>query len=136
MSGWVRFEDIRRGGYDAAARIEEMQRDGVDAEVLYPTPRLFGAIVANQDPEYHLAMMRAYNDWLSEYVEAAPARFAGLAAIPNRGAEAAAEEIRRVQGRPGIRGFVMGCYPNGTLEPKPEDGVGGVIGHDEEQGDE
>ena len=47
----MRFEDIRRGGYDPAARLEEMDRDGVDAEVLYPTPRLSHAIVANPDVE-------------------------------------------------------------------------------------
>src|SRR4051812_13625676 len=40
MQGWCRFEDIRRGGYDPAVRLEEMAADGVDAEVLYPTPRL------------------------------------------------------------------------------------------------
>ncbi len=40
QKGWVRFEDIRHGGYDPAARIEEMNKDGVDAEILYPTPRL------------------------------------------------------------------------------------------------
>jgi predicted TIM-barrel fold metal-dependent hydrolase len=121
MRAWVRFEELRRGGHDPAARIDEMLRDGVDAEVLYPTPRLFQGIVANPDPDYHLAMVRAYNDWLSEYVEYAPDRFAGLAAIPNRGAKLALEEMNRVQGRPGIRGFLLGCYPNGTLEPMPED---------------
>ena len=31
---------LRHGGYDPAARLVEMDRDGVDAEVLYPTPRL------------------------------------------------------------------------------------------------
>src|SRR6188472_1187105 len=30
MEGWVRFEDIRAGGYDPAARIVEMDRDRVD----------------------------------------------------------------------------------------------------------
>jgi predicted TIM-barrel fold metal-dependent hydrolase len=123
MQGWVRFEDMRRGGYDPSARLDEMARDGVDAEVLYPTPRLANAIVANPDPVYHLAMIRAYNDWLSEYVEYAPARFGGLAIVPNRGAKEAAEEIRRMQGRPGLRGFMMGCYPNGTLTPTAEDDV-------------
>ena len=52
MRGWVRFEDIRAGGYDPAARLVEIDRDGVDAEVLYPTPRLNAAIVANHDAEY------------------------------------------------------------------------------------
>ncbi len=121
MKGWAKFEDIRRGGWDPLARLLEMDRDGVDAEVLYPTPRLANAIIANPDREYHVAMIRAYNDWLSEYVERAPARFAGLAILPNRGADTALAEIDRMKGRSGIRGLMMGCYPNGSLRPEPED---------------
>ena len=98
-----------------------MDQDGVDAEVLYPTPRLAQAVVATPDVDFHLAMVRAYNDWISEYVEHAPERFGGLAMLPNRGVDAAAAEIERVWGRPGMRGVVMGCYPNGTLEVEPED---------------
>ena len=77
MEAWVRFEDIRPGGWDPAARVEEMDRDGVDAEMLYPTPRLAQAIVANPDPEYRAEMVRAYNDWLSEFValRAGPVRW-------------------------------------------------------------
>src|SRR6478752_7581272 len=44
MKGWVKFEDIRHGGYEPVARLDEMDRDGVDAEMLYATPRLSGAI--------------------------------------------------------------------------------------------
>jgi predicted TIM-barrel fold metal-dependent hydrolase len=121
MTGWMRFADVRRGGHDPAARLEEMDRDGVDAEVLYPTPRLSSAIVANRDADYHHAMIRAYNDWLSEFVSHAPERFGGMAMLPNRGADAAAAEAARVLDRPGIRGVVMGCYPNGTLNLEPED---------------
>jgi len=119
--GWMRFEEMRRGGYDPVARLGEMDRDGVDAEVLYPTPRLSNAIIANRDVEYHLAMVRAYNDWLSEYVAHAPERFGGLAILPNRGVDGAAAEVNRVLDRPGMRGVVMGCYPNGTLAIQPED---------------
>ena len=92
MKGWARFDEIRKGGWDPASRIAEMDEDGVDAEVLYPTPRLSAAIVANRDVDYHLAMVRAYNDWISEFVEYAPDRFGGLALLPNRGAEAAVAE--------------------------------------------
>ena len=77
-----------------------MERDRVDAEVLYPTPRLSQAVVANTDAEFHLACVRAYNDWLSEYVEYAPRRFGGLALLPNRGgSEVAVAEIA-ARGRP------------------------------------
>ncbi|HEY5165395.1 MAG TPA: amidohydrolase family protein [Acidimicrobiia bacterium] len=121
MRGWVRFEDIRRGGHDPAARLDEMDRDGVDAEVLYPTPRLAQAVFANPDAEYRAAMVAAYNDWIAEYVEYAPERFGGLAMLPNWGAEAAVAELDRALGRPGMRGVVMGTYPNGSLQPDPSD---------------
>ncbi len=121
MKGWLKFEEIREGGWNPAARVKEMSVDGVDAEVLYPTPRLSNAIVANQDKAYHIAMVQAYNDWLSEYVAHAPDRFAGLMILPNRGADEAVAEIKRVMGRPGMRGVVMGTYPNGTLSIQPED---------------
>jgi predicted TIM-barrel fold metal-dependent hydrolase len=121
MTAWKRFDEIRPGGHDPAARLEEMDEDAVDAEVVYPTPRLSQAVFAYQEPAFHHALVQAYNDWLSEYVGYAPARFAGLALVPNRGADDAVDEIRRVQDRTGIRGFLMGCYPNGTLEVMPED---------------
>lgn len=121
MKGWMRFEDMRRGGYDPAARIVEMDADGVDAEVLYPTPRLSAAIAANRDVEYHLAMVRAYNDWMSEFVEYAPDRFGGILWIPNRGVEEAVAEIERMAGRPGVRGAMVLAWPHGGLSLRPED---------------
>jgi predicted TIM-barrel fold metal-dependent hydrolase len=121
MKGWVRFEDIRKGGYEPAARLEEMDRDGVDAEVLYPTPRLSGAIIANKDTDYHLTMIRAYNDWLSEFVGYAPERLCGVAIIPNRGVEEAVAEVERVCDRPGMRTVMLGCWPHGDLAIAPED---------------
>lgn len=118
---WVRFEELRPGGYDPAERLREMDIDGVDAEVLYPTPRLAQAVIANTDTDFHVACVRAYNDWLAAYAGHDAARFAGLAMLPNRGADHAVAEIERMWGQPGIGGFMMGCYPNGTLEVLPED---------------
>jgi uncharacterized protein len=118
---WVRFEDIAHGGWDPAVRVQELDADGVDAEVLYPTPRLSQSIHANPDAELHLALVRAYNDWLSEYCSHDPSRLLGLAMIPNRGVESAAAELERAMGLPGLRGGLIGCYPNGTLEITPED---------------
>lgn len=123
MKAWMRFEEVRKGGYDPKARCEEMDRDRVDAEVLYPSPALAISLFAHKDEDYHLTMLRAYNDWMAEYVSYAPDRFAGLALMPNRGgAKATIAEIdRALKNNPGMRGVVMGCYPNGTLVLSPED---------------
>jgi predicted TIM-barrel fold metal-dependent hydrolase len=118
---WVRFEDIRRGGWDPAARLEEIDRAGVDAEVLYPSPRVMLAMVGTPDPELHLAMVRAYNDWLAEYVEYDLSRFRALPILPNRGREDAIAEIERVGSRPSTGGFLIGAFPGATLVPQPED---------------
>lgn len=118
---WMRWEDIRQGGYIPKVRLEEMDVDLVDAAVLYPTPRISQLVIGTQDPELHLAMVRAYNDWLSEYVEYDPSRLGGIMLVPNRGVEAAVAEIRRVVGRPGIVGCLIGCFPHGDLDISPDD---------------
>lgn len=122
MKPWVNFDEIRAGGYDPKARLEEQDRDGISGEVMYPTPRLSVAMYATEDVDLHLSIVRAYNDWQSEFCEHAPNRFCGLVMMPNRGGpKATIEEMERVLGRPGMRGVTMGCYPNGTTTIKPED---------------
>ncbi len=128
MRGWVRYEDIAAGGAYPHARLNEQDADGVDAEVLYPTPRISQSIFANKDPEFHLACVRAYNDWLSEYCAAAPDRLLGLALLANRGVADAVSEADRALSLPGIAGVVMGCYPNGSLDIDPaDDAVWGLL---------
>jgi len=120
-SAWVRWEDIRPGGYDPKARLLEMDADLVDAAVIYPTPRISHLVIANPDPEFHLAMVQAYNDWLSEYCEHDPSRLGGIMLVPNRGVADAVREIQRVADRPGIVGALIGCYPHGDLNLSEED---------------
>ena len=48
-SGWVRWDDVRDGGHDPAARIGEQDQDGVHLEVLYPTPRIGNQLVWHRD---------------------------------------------------------------------------------------
>ena len=115
MTGWERFDEIRRGGYDPAARLEEMDQDGVDAEVLYPTPRLSQAVFAYTDADFHLALVRRTTTGSPSTWRTRPSGSAGSRCSRTAGAEGAVAETKRVQDRPGIRGVVMGCYPNGTL---------------------
>jgi predicted TIM-barrel fold metal-dependent hydrolase len=78
-------------------------------------------VVANRDPELHLAMVQAYNDWLSEFCAFDPERLGGIMLVPNRGVDAARGEIERVIGRPGLVGAMIGCFPHGGLDLSPED---------------
>src|SRR3981081_1062522 len=65
MKQWVRWEDIRHGGYDPAVRQTEMDADGVDAQILYPTPRLSHSIIANPDNDSHLALVPAKKECMA-----------------------------------------------------------------------
>jgi uncharacterized protein len=120
---WVHFEEIRAGGWDPAARVKEIDRSGVDAEVLYPSPRLFNAIAAITDPELHLVCVQAYNDWLAEFSEHDITRFRALPILPNRGRDQAVAELERMGSRPSTGGFLIGGFPGGTLSAQPEDDV-------------
>jgi predicted TIM-barrel fold metal-dependent hydrolase len=120
-SPWVRFEDIPPGGHVPEARLEELDADLVDAAVLYPTPRLSHLAIATRDPQLHLSMVQAYNDWIAEYAGYEPTRLGGIAIVPNRGVEQAVAEIRRVSSMPGIAGLLIGNYPHGDPDLSPED---------------
>jgi hypothetical protein len=121
MTAWCRWEDVRPGGYDPAARLVEMDRDQVDAELLYPTPRLSHSLIANEDADFHLALVRAYNDWLSEFASHAPDRLGGVFLVPNRGVDMALAEIERASQLPGMRGALIGCWPHGDLTLQEDD---------------
>jgi hypothetical protein len=63
------YKDMRPGAYDPKARIEDMDIDGVDAEVLY-----FGGPVTQyaSDPALRRYVVQRYNDWMLELSKAAP----------------------------------------------------------------
>ena len=85
------LEDINPGAYDARARVEELDLDGVDAEVLFPNGMDWA--MAAEDPELHLTMVRIYNAFLSDFCAHAPDRFGGCALLPARGIEGRASGL-------------------------------------------
>ena len=60
-----RFTDWPRGGWDPEARMADQDRDGVAAEVIYPS---VGMMLCNhKDYDYQKACFDAYNRWIAEY---------------------------------------------------------------------
>ena len=86
--------ELRVGGWDPVARLEDMEADGIVAEVLYPSVGM--TLAQSKDLDYQLACVRAYNDWLLSYCAGGQGRLVGLAIIPTASVEAAVEEISRV----------------------------------------
>jgi len=83
----------RPGAFDPVARLADMDAEGIDEVVLYPTIGLGFWAVA--DPAGAVALARAYNDWLAEYCSAAPDRLHGAAMVPFQDPAAAVAELRR-----------------------------------------
>ena len=88
----------RRGEWDASVRLQELEADGVSAEIVFPQMVPFGAGLlqyrAPIDPEHNLAGIRAYNRWLADLCNANPGRHAGIALINVDDIEVSCQEIR------------------------------------------
>jgi predicted TIM-barrel fold metal-dependent hydrolase len=74
-----RWEEVPPEVYDPARRLKALDRDRVDAEVLFPNGP--GATFFYEDAEFELACVIAYNDALAEYRRVSR-RFIPLSAIP------------------------------------------------------
>ena len=97
-------KDIRRVS-DPHLRIKDLDRDGVDAEVIYG---ILGASSRLNDKDASNEMLRIYNDWLKGFCSHYPDRHIGLACLPYGDIDAAVKEIYRVA-KLGLRGLELSC---------------------------
>lgn len=99
------------GGHDPDARIADMDRDGIDAAVLYPSFAMFfgplDPIPAFRDVEFVTDCQRAYNDWVAEYCAAHPTRLFAMAAVPLQDVDRAVAETRRAVEALGLQGVFI-----------------------------
>jgi predicted TIM-barrel fold metal-dependent hydrolase len=102
------YKDARRGGWDPAERLKDMEMDGVEGEVIYTTLgfRQFWF----KDAALQQACFRAYNDWLAEYCSYAPKQLAGLALISLYDIEEAVRELQRCR-QIGLKGAMIWASP-------------------------
>ena len=92
----------------AEIMLEDMDVEGIDIAILYPTNGLFLGEVRERD--YAAAICRAYNDWLHEYCQADPKRLKGVAMAPLQDVEAACREINRAATDLGMVGAMFPTY--------------------------
>ncbi len=104
----VLFEDMHRGGWDPDARMADQDRDGVAAEVIYPT---VGMVLCNHpDFDYKRACFEAYNRWITEYCSSHPHRLIGIGQTAMRSPEEGIADLRAIRGA-GLRGVMMPGIP-------------------------
>jgi predicted TIM-barrel fold metal-dependent hydrolase len=105
------------GGADPDARLADMARDGVIAEVIYPTFGLFIDMIA--DPALQMACARVYNDWCAETFLHRPDVFVPAAVVPVRDVASAVAELERAAGLGYKAAMVPTSPPEGTRYNRP-----------------
>jgi len=113
--------EIHPGCYRGPQRLELMDEDGVDVEILYPPQRAMLTFMKQTDREAHLAGIRAYNRWLKEgFCAADPTRLVGIFQMPNVGIETAVAELERAK-KEGYKGVALSAWPSGGDSLSPDD---------------
>ncbi len=104
----TRFEELHRGGWDPEARLADQDRDGVAAEVIYPTVGM--AVCNHRDLDYKKACCDAFNRWMAQYCGAHPERLLGVGQTAMR---TPAEGIRDLESikAVGLRGVMLPGVP-------------------------
>jgi uncharacterized protein len=91
-------------------RLADMQRDGVEASVLFPP--ILG--LTSSDPALMVACIQAYNDWASDFGKSAPGRLLPVAQLFPDNMNASRDEVLRTA----KLGVQQVCFLVGTVTPQ------------------
>lgn len=105
---------VLRSGADPDARVECLDIDGIDFEVLNSTWMLYAMRMENADLRRDCA--RVYNDWAVEFVQSHPERFTATAMVPADDIDWACQEVERTAAM-GLKGAVIFCAVMPGMKP-------------------
>jgi len=112
------WDQATPGGFDPHARIRDMDADGIDAAVLFPTLGLFLSMVPQA--EASAAIARALNDHAAEYARPYPDRLFCVGVVPLKDVVGAVAELQRVAAM-GFVGIVVRPNPDPTTQRRIDD---------------
>jgi len=96
------------------ARLEDMDREGIDVSVNFPT--LFLVYPVADNPAYLEALVRSYNDWIAAKSAGSGGRLRWVAALPWPTVAAATAELRRVKDKGACGVLILGTVSHMTLD--------------------
>lgn len=97
--------------HDPQAKLESMDRKGIDISVISPAPPMFYYWA---DVDLAEKMARLVNDGVADMVSANPARLRGMATIPMQHPDAAIAEMERVVREYGFKAIEIGTSIEGA----------------------
>ena len=116
MTGAVEYRPVQAPLWDPVARLGEMDRTGVDVQVISATPILFSYA---GEPGPTAAWAAMINDLALEMCEADPRRLRALCQVPLQDVDAACAEVSRAVGA-GHVGVHIGNHVTGRNLDDPE----------------
>ncbi len=109
----ITYDDMRPGCWQPAARLADMDVNGVEAQMCFPNlPRFCGQLFLwGKDRELAALCVKAYNDWMvEEWCGDSGGRLIPLCLVPLWDVEAAVAEVRRNAER-GVRAVAFSELP-------------------------
>ena len=101
-------ENVRPGGYIPEEHVKDMDIDGIDVGIIYPTVGLMTYSVPDSD--LLTSIFRAYNDWLAEFCQPFPVRLKGIAMLNIDDVHSGVKEMERCA-KMGLAGAMITIYP-------------------------
>ena len=118
MSSMKRRKDVRPGGYLPEEHVKDLDMDGQDVSIVYPTAGFL--LYSVPDSELLTSNCRSYNDWVGEFCGAFPKRLKGIAMLNVDDAQIGVKELERCA-KTGFVGALIAVYPlEGRFYEKPE----------------
>ena len=106
----------RAGHYDPEARIEDMDKYGIDVQVLSLTTPSVELVPSNEGGTW----ARKVNDYLASVCQKHPKRFYAYATLPYQNIDEAMKELDRAYKDLGVKGIMMFSNINGKPIASPE----------------
>ena len=103
-----RIEEARPGGYIPEEHVKDMDIDGIDVSVVYPTVGL--VLYAVPDSDLLTSNCRSYNDWVGDFCSAVPKRLKGIAMLNVDDVPAGIKELERCV-KKGFVGAMISVFP-------------------------
>ncbi len=113
-----RLSGIRPGATDPKARMEDLDREGVDVQVIIGSLGLFLSTL--KDKDFAAAMCRACNDFYADFSSIDTDRLKPMATLPLQDVPASIEELKRATQSLGHRGVILTPNVNGVNLDHPD----------------
>ena len=102
------IEDVLLGGYIPEEHVKDLDIDGVDVSIIYPT--VGGTLYSVPDSDLLTSMTSIYNDWLAEFCRAVPRRLKGIAMLNVDDVTTSVKELER-SAKLGLSGGFITVHP-------------------------